>query len=214
MKTFLIIGLGKFGHHLCKRLIHYNCEVMIVDTKEENLEDLLPIVTNAKIGDCANPDVVKSLGVKNFDACFVCIAEDFQHSLEVTSLLKEMGAKKVISRAERDVQAKFLLRNGADEVIYPDKDIAERVARKFSKNHIYDYIVIDEEHSIYEVLPFKDIVGKTILESDFRNKYKANIIGYKKQGIATMLTTPDYVFKEDEHLIIVGRNTDIEKYLD
>ena len=151
MKSILIIGMGKFGHHLCANLAKLDNEIMVVDEKEEMLEDLLPIVTSAKIGDCTNEDVLRSLGVRNFDICFVCIGTNFQSSLEITSLIKELGAKYVISKANRDIHAKFLLRNGADEVIYPDRDIAEKLAVRVSANHVFDYIELTEEYSIYEI---------------------------------------------------------------
>ena len=138
MKTILMIGMGKFGHHLCQNLARLGNEIMIVDDREEVLEDLLPVVTSAKIGDCTNEEVLKSLGVRNFDLCFVCIGTNFQSSLEITSLLKEMGAKYVISKANRDIHAKFLLRNGADEVLYPDRDIAVKLAVIVSANHVFD----------------------------------------------------------------------------
>ena len=123
MKSVLIIGMGKFGHHLCKDLIALDNDVMIIDQQEERVSDLISLVTNVQIGDCTNPQVIKNLGVGNFDIVFVCIGTNFQSSLEITSLVKEMGARYVISKANRDVHAKFLLRNGADEVIYPDRDI-------------------------------------------------------------------------------------------
>ena len=138
MKSILIIGLGRFGTHLCQDLAKLDNEIMIVDKDEASLEDLLPLVVSAKIGDCTNEKVLKSLGVGNFDYCFVCIGENFQSSLEITSLLKDLGAKYVVSKANRDIHAKFLLRNGADEVIYPDRDIAEKVAVRFSANQVFD----------------------------------------------------------------------------
>ena len=131
MKSILIIGLGRFGTHLCQDLAKLDNEIMIVDKDEASLEDLLPLVVSAKIGDCTNEKVLKSLGVGNFDYCFVCIGENFQSSLEITSLLKDLGAKYVVSKANRDIHAKFLLRNGADEVIYPDRDIAEKLQSVF-----------------------------------------------------------------------------------
>lgn len=140
MKSILIIGLGRFGTHLCQDLARLDNEIMIVDKDEASLEDLLPLVVSAKIGDCTNEKVLKSLGVGNFDYCFVCIGENFQSSLEITSLLKDLGAKYVVSKANRDIHAKFLLRNGADEVIYPDRDIAEKVAVRFSANQVFDYV--------------------------------------------------------------------------
>ena len=138
MKSILIIGLGRFGTHLCQDLAKLDNEIMIVDKDEASLEDLLPLVVSAKIGDCTNEKVLKSLGVGNFDYCFVCIGENFQSSLEITSLLKDLGAKYVLRKANRDIHAKFLLRNGADEVIYPDRDIAEKVAVRFSANQVFD----------------------------------------------------------------------------
>ena len=147
MKSVLIIGMGKFGHHLCKDLIALDNDVMIIDQQEERVSDLISLVTNVQIGDCTNPQVIKNLGVGNFDIVFVCIGTNFQSSLEITSLVKEMGARYVISKANRDVHAKFLLRNGADEVIYPDRDIAEKLARRCSANHVFDYIELDDEYS-------------------------------------------------------------------
>lgn len=158
MKSVLIIGMGKFGYHLCRKLAELGNQILAVDEKEEALEEVLPIVTSAKIGDCTKVDVLKTLGVDNFDYCFVCIGENFQGSLEITSLLKEMGAKYVISKAVRDIQAKFLLRNGADEVIYPDRDIAERLANRCSASHVFDYIELSRECSIYEILPLANWV--------------------------------------------------------
>ena len=148
MKSFLIIGLGRFGAHLCRNLSKLDNEIMIVDKEEEKLQDLLPFVVSAKIGDCTNEKVLNSLGVGNFDICFVCIGNNFQSSLEITSLIKEAGAAYVVSKADRDIHAKFLLRNGADEVIYPDRDIADKVAVRFSANQVFDYVELGKGFSI------------------------------------------------------------------
>ncbi len=213
MKSILIIGMGKFGHHLCMNLARLGNEIMIVDDREEVLEDLLPIVTSAKIGDCTNEEVLKTLGVRNFDICFVCIGTNFQSSLEITSLLKEMGAKYVISKANRDIHAKFLLRNGADEVIYPDRDIAEKLAVKVSANHVFDYIELTEEHSIYEIPLIREWVGRTIADIDIRAKYHVNVLGTKKDGELSLLPGADYVLKKEEHLMVLGRNEDVDRIL-
>ena len=153
MKSILIIGMGRFGRHLCRNLAALGNQIMVVDELEENLEEMLPYVVSAKIGDCTNEAVLKSLGIDNFDICFVCIGTNFQSSLEITSLVKEMGARYVVSKANRDIHAKFLLRNGADEVIYPDRDIAEKLAVRYSANHVFDYIELTDEFSIYEIPP-------------------------------------------------------------
>ena len=112
MKSILIIGMGKFGHHLCTELIKSNNEVMVMDINEEKVRDLIYDVSKAQVGDCSDPKILKGINVPQFDIVFVCIGTNFQSSLEITCLVKEMGAKYVVSKANRDVHAKFLLRNG------------------------------------------------------------------------------------------------------
>ncbi len=209
MKSILIIGMGRFGQHLCRKLMELENEVMIVDQKEETLEELLPYVTNAKVGDCTKVEVLKSFGIRNFDVCIVCIGTNFQSSLEITSSLKELGAKRVISKATRDVQAKFLLRNGADEVIYPDRDIAERLAVRVTANHVFDYIEMGD-YGIYEIPPLKEWLGKSIKEVNFRVKYHVSILGTKKNGETNLLPPAEHTFREDEHLMVIGQKKDVE----
>lgn len=213
MKSILIIGMGRFGHHLCKNLAELGNEIMIVDEKEEVLEDLLPIVTSAQIGDCTNEEVLKSLGIENFDLCIVCIGTNFQSSLEITSLLKELGAQYVISKANRDIHAKFLLRNGADEVIYPDRDIAEELAVRVSANHVFDYIELTDEYSIYEIPLCEEWAGRTIGDINIRAKYHVNVLGTKKDGKLALMPGADYVLSSDEHMMVLGRNEDVDKIL-
>lgn len=214
MKSILIIGLGRFGSHLCRNLSELYNEIMIVDQDESKLEDLLPYVVDAKIGDCTNEKVLKSLGVSNFDLCFVCIGNTFQSSLEITSLLKDLGAKYVVSKANRDIHAKFLLRNGADEVIYPDRDIAEKVAVRFSANHVFDYVELGNGFSIYEISPLPEWLGRTILDVNVRSIYNTNIIGVKTAKGSMLLTPgPDYVFNQDEHLMVIGHQKDVEQII-
>ena len=213
MKSILIIGMGKVGHHLCHNLAKLDNEIMIVDEREEMVEELLPVVTSAKIGDCTNEEVLRSLGVRNFDLCFVGRGTNFQSSLEITSLIKELGAKYGISKANRDIHAKFLLRNGADEVIYPDRDIAEKLAVRVSANHVFDYIELTEEYSIYEIPIMKTWAGKSIGEVDIRAKYHVNVLGMKKDGKLDLLPGANYVMREDEHIMVLGRKEDIDGVL-
>lgn len=214
MKSILIIGMGRFGRHLCQNFSELGNQIMIVDEKEETLEEMLPYVVSAKIGDCTNEAVLRSLGISNFDICFVCIGTNFQSSLEITSMVKELGGRYVISKANRDIQAKFLLRNGADEVIYPDRDIAEKLAVRYSANHIFDYIELTNEYSIYEIPPLPEWVGKSLKETGIRNKYHINILGVKKNGKAKLMPQADYVIREDEHLMAIGKKTDMNHILD
>lgn len=213
MKSVLIIGMGRFGRHLAKKFVELKNEVMIIDIIEERVNEMAPIVTTAEIGDCTNPEVLNSIGVGNFDVCFVCIGSNFQSSLEVTSLLKELGGKYVVSKAGREIQAKFLLRNGADEVIYPEKDLAEKSAIRFSANHVFDYIELTNGYSIFEISPLQLWLGKTIAEVSIRDKYQMNILAVKANGEVLPLPKADYVFKEDEHLIVAGKKNEMVKFL-
>lgn len=215
MKSILIIGMGRFGHHLAKNFLEHGHDVMIVDEDEERLEDLAPYATSTKIGDCTKEEVLKSIGIRNFDVVFVCIGTNFQSSLEITSLVKDLGAQRVISKATRDIQAKFLLRNGADEVIYPDKDIAEKWAERYSLDNIFDYIDLPGAFGIYEMAPLKEWLGKSIRESNIAAKYKVSILGVKKAHDEQMSVMPsaDYVIKETDHLMIMAANEVAEKLL-
>lgn len=214
MKSFLVIGLGRFGNHLCQDLVNLGSEVMIIDKDEAAVQDLLECATTVKIGDCTKEEVLRSLGVGNFDVCFVCIGSNFQSSLEVTSLLKDLGAKYVVSKASRDIHAKFLLRNGADEVIYPDKDIAERVAVKYSANHVFDYFELHSDYSIFEIQPKKTWIGHSIAEANIRAKYNVSIFGIQKGDQLNMLPKPDYIMTKEDHLMVVGLKKDISKLLE
>jgi len=151
MKSILLIGLGRFGATMAMKLHELKHEVMAIDISEERINAILPYVTSAQIGDCTNEQYMSSIGVRNFDLCIVAIGDNFQSSLETTALLKDLGAKFVLSRANRDIHAKFLLRNGADQVVYPEKEMAIRSAVRYSTDNIFDYIELTPDHSIYEV---------------------------------------------------------------
>ena len=182
MKSILLIGLGRFGKHIALHLNHLGHQVMAVDTSEERVEAVLPLVTNAQIGDSTNADFLESLGVRNYDVCIVAIGSNFQSSLETTSLLSELGARFVVSRAATDVQEKFLLRNGANEVVYPEKQLAKWTAIRYSADHILDYIELDENHAMFEIPIPKDWADHSIGELDIRKKFNINIMGIKKSG--------------------------------
>ncbi len=203
--------MGSFGHHLCLSMAKQrDVEMMIVDKSSDVLEDLLPYVVSAKVGDCCDEKVLRSFGVDEFDACYVCIGGDFQNSIQITSLLKDLGARRVIAKADEDVQAKFLLRNGADQVIYPERDIAERIAITAGSNRIFDFIELSEDLGVYEVKPMKKWIGKTIREVNVRVNYNVSILAYRKDGKLVPMPSPDYVFVEDEHLMVISSKNDID----
>ena len=210
MKSVLIVGAGQFGIHIAKRMSKMRCEILAVDSEEECINSILPFVTNAQIGDSTNADFMSSLGIPAYDVCIVTISDSFQDSLETTALLKELGAKKVISRAQNDVQEKFLLRNGADETVYPEKQTAIRLATKEASDDILDMFQLDHNINIYEVRVPRARHKKTIAELDIRKRHNLNIIAIRVED-QLVLPTPDMVLDTKDAMLLLGSMKDIQK---
>lgn len=211
MKSILLVGLGRFGRHIAMKLNELNHQVMAIDIQEKRVEAVLPYVTNAQIGDGTDAEFLRSLGVRNFDVCIVAIGDNFQNSLETTSLLKELGAPLVVSRAARDVHAKFLLRNGADEIVYPEKQLASWTAIRYSADHIFDYIELDGEYAIFEIAIPDSWTGRTIGNLDIRKKYNINIMALKRDGKLNMNISTETVLHPDETMLVLGDMKSIHK---
>ena len=211
MKSILLIGLNNFGFLMARQLHNLGHEIMAVDINEERVNSILPLVTDAQIGDSTNEAFLRSLGVNNFDVCIVTISSNFQSSLETTSLLKELGGKLVVSRANREVQAKFLLRNGADEVIIPEKQVAEWAAIRYASNHILDYIKLDENNAIFEVTVPAAWAGKTVGEIDIRTEYGVNIMAVKENGKMDLSVTPDTVLEANKTMLVLGEHKALQR---
>ena len=214
MKSILLIGVGRFGKHIAMKLNELGHEVMAIDINEERINEILPYVVGAQIGNSTNFEFLRSLGINNYDICIVAISSDFQSSLETTSLLKELGAKMVVSRAERDVQAKFLLRNGADEVVYPERQVAEWAAIRYSADHIMDYIELDEKYAIFEVMVPENWVGRSIGQIDIRKKYSINILGIKYNDKMNIVIAPDIILTREMSLLVMGEYKTLQKCFD
>lgn len=213
-KSILIVGMSRFAQYLCESLLEYNNQIMIVDKNEERIEIMAPLVTSAIVADFTKEESVKNVGVGDFDLCFVCMGDDFQNNLEVTCLLKEMGAKYVISLSRSEKHTKFLLRNGADEVIHPDKDMSQRYAVTYSNDNLFEYIELEEDYSIYEIAPLKEWVGKTLVQANIRAKYNVSVICIKgadnKMNIAPGIA---YKIKATDHLMVIAHSNDINKII-
>lgn len=211
MKSVLLVGLGRFGRHIAEKLDELHHQVMAIDINEKRVGKVLPYVTNAQIGDSTDEEFMESLGISNFDVCIVAIGENFQSSLETTSLLKELGAKLVVSRAGRDVHAKFLLKNGADEVVYPEKQLAAWTAIRYTAEHIFDYVELDAEHAIFELSIPDSWIGKTVGQLDIRNRNNINIMAFKYRGIMNMNIRSDTQIQPDNTMLVLGNIKDIQK---
>ena len=213
MKSILVIGLGRFGRHMAKKFSEQNNDVMAIDINEERINNVLPVVTNALIGDATNEQFMETIGVRDFDLCVVAIGDNFQSSLETTALLKDLGAKFILARASRDVHAKFLLRNGADDVIYTEKETAERLAVKYGSDNIFNYIELNEEYSIYEIAVPSSWLNKSILKVNVRSKYGISILATKQGNNIFPLPKPEHVFTDSESLMILGKNEDVSRFI-
>ena len=213
MKSILIIGLGRFGRHMAKKFCEQNNDVMAIDINEERINNVLSVVTNALIGDATNEQFMETIGVRDFDLCVVAIGDNFQSSLETTALLKDLGAKFVLARASRDVHAKFLLRNGADDVIYTEKETAERLAVKYGSDNIFNYIELNDEYSIYEIAVPSSWLNKSILKVNVRSKYGISILATKQGNNIYPLPKPEHVFTDSESLMILGKNEDVSRFI-
>ena len=211
MKSVLLIGLGRFGKFIAIKLHSMGHQIMAVDTNEERVNSVLPYVTNAQIGDSTNEAFLSSLGIRNYDACIVAIGDNFQNSLETAYLLKELGAKKVIARASREIQEKFLLHNGADEVVYPEKQLASWTAIRCSSEHILEYIELDDEYAIFELAAPMEWVGKTIVQLDIRKRFGINVLGIRENGKLNMSITPDTMLCYDTSLLVLGHEKAVHK---
>ena len=213
MKSILLVGLGRFGRHMAMEFYRQKHEVMAVDLDEERVNDVLPYVTNAQIGDCTNEHFVASLGVRNFDLCVVAIGDNFQSSLETTALLKDYGAKFVLARASRDVHAKFLLRNGADEVIYLEKEMAIRAATTYSNDRLFDFIQLAPDYCLCEVAMPKRWIGKTVVDLEVRTRFRVSVMGVKKDEELDLMPGSTHILQADERILLLGRNEDLQQFL-
>ena len=209
MKSILIIGLGRFGRHMAQKFIENGHEVMGIDFKEDRADDAVGILQQIMIGDATEERFMESLGVSNFDLVVIAIGENFQTVLEVTVLLKDLGCKYIVARATRDVHKKLLLRNGADYVVYAEREVAERLAIKFGADNIFDYVELTPEIGIYEIAVPEKWKGKSMVDLSIRTKYHVSVMATKKQGKIFPLPHPTHVFEEDESVMVMGTMDDI-----
>lgn len=211
MKSILVIGMGRFGRHFAERMQELGNDVMIIDKDPDVIDEIAHEFTDAHIGDCCNEAVLSSLGINNFDICFVTIGEDFQASLEITSMLKEHGAAYVVSKARTERQATLLSKIGADEVVYPEREISDKLAIRYNADNIFDYIQLTSEYSIFEIPCCSKWINKSVGELDVRNKFNVNIIAVKCDNVLQIAPGADYIFKESDHLVVIGKASDVFK---
>lgn len=213
MVSVLLIGMGKFGRTLGEKLLGMGDEVMIVDRNEDAINSLASKYTNALIANCMNEENLSAMDIPSFDVCVVAIGDDFQSSLEITSILKDLGAKKIISRATTEIQRKLLLRMGADEVIYPDMDIAEKLAVRLNSRNVINYIDIDADYSIFEISVPAKWVDRKLIDVNPRVKYGMNILTVKKGRQVIASLDGNYVFEAEDQIVVFGNTERILAFM-
>ena len=213
MKNVLLIGLGRFGRHMAQKLTDLHHQVLVIDKDEHKVQEAMSYVTNGQIGDAADPALIDSLGVKDFDLCVVTMSHDLQASLEITALLKKKGAPYVLVRVSRDTHAQFLLACGADEIIYPEKEMADWAAVRYSGDHIYDYTRLSPDYAIYETEIPGSWIGHTVIDLGVRQRYHLNILALRRDGNVDPMFDSSCVFRANDRVILLGSDKDVQKFL-
>ena len=213
MKNVLLIGLGRFGRHMAQKMSDMDHQILAIDKSEHKVQEAMSYVTNAEIGDATDPALIATLGVKDFDLCVVTMSHDLQASLEITALLKENGAPFVLVRVSRDTHARFLLACGADEIIYPEKQMADWAAVRYTGDHVYDYTRLSPDHAIYETEIPDSWIGHTVVDLGVRQRYRLDILALRRDGNVDPMFGPATVLQAGDRIILLGSDKDVQKFL-
>lgn len=210
MKNVLVIGAGRFGRYTIRKLHDMGHQILVIDREESRINKILNLVSDARIGDSTNQEFMETLGVRDYDLCIVAIGDNFLASLETVFLLNELGCKRVIARATTGSQEKFLLRNGAEAVVYPERQLGSWTAIRYSSDNISNYIELSDGYSIFEMAVPKAWDGKKIGEINIRRKYQLNILGIKDPRM-NMNITNDTVLYYGQNMLVLGRYENVQK---
>ena len=208
-KSVLIIGIGKFGAHLAEKMQDLGHDVLIFDRNEAAIEGLSTRFADAQVGDFTNEDVLREIDVASYDVVCVTLGDDFEASMVTTMLLKRLGAKYVVVRARSEIECDLLRKVGADEIVYADGDATDRLAMRMGGNNILDYIQLTGGYAIFEVPILKSWAGKSIAELEVRSRYKVNIVAIKNEEMLDPTPSPDYRFKPDDKILVIGKSRDV-----
>lgn len=209
-KNFLVLGAGRFGISVAETLDYLGHEVCVIDKNADIIQDIAENVTHAIVGDCCEATVLKSIGAANFDTVIVALSEDMQASILATVLLKEMGVKNVMTRATDEMHRKILEKVGADEVLMPEREMGERLAHMLVAKKRFHDLELSSEFSVVQIECPSKWVGRNPVSLDARNRYGINIIAVERGDDVLMALTDDDVFKRDDIIVIVGKNSDIK----
>lgn len=211
MKQFIVLGLGRFGSAVATTLVELGHEVLGVDNDEERVDALKDKITQAVQADISEEKVLTELGVKNFDAAIVCIGTDLETSILVTMMLKEMGLKYIIAKAQNNLHAKVLEKIGVNKVVFPERDMGARIARRLITPNIKDYVELEPDYNIIEIKVLPEFIDKTLSELDMRNKYGINVLAIKRNDSLNISPRAKDVIKKGDFLIVIGETKKINE---
>lgn len=214
-QSFAIIGLGRFGGSICRTLIESGQEVLAIDSSEDRVNEYMNIATHTVVANAQDEMTLRSLGIRNFDHVIVAIGEDIQASILVTLMVKEMGVPNILAKAQNEYHARVLEKIGADRVVHPERDMGQRIAHNLVSKNILDYLELSDEFSLAEInVTNRKFYGKTLDELDFRQRFGLNVMAIRR-GKQDPIVAPaaDEVVQKDDHLVVIGRDEDVN-YLD
>ncbi len=211
-KQFAVIGMGRFGSSVAKSLYQLGFEVLAIDSSEERTQDIVDVVTHAVQADSTDEDALKAIGIRNFDVVVVAIGQDIQSSILTTLILKDLGVETIIVKAQNELHGKVLDKIGADKVIFPERDMGQRVAHHLISPNILDFIELSDDYSIVEIKATPRMIGKSLRDLDIRAKYGCNVMAIKTQQKMNIAPHATDLIQEDDILVVVGENQDLKKF--
>ncbi|WP_409275420.1 potassium channel family protein [Neobacillus sp. SCS-31] len=211
-KDFAVIGLGRFGGSICRRLSELGMEVLAMDNNEERVNEYASIASHAILGDSTDEAVLKAIGIRNFDHVIVAIGDNIQASILTTLILKELGVKHVTAKALNDYHEKVLIKIGADVVAHPERDMGIRIANNISTTTVLDYLDLSDEHSIVEIVANERLGGNTIIGLNIRARYGINIVAIKRGNDIIVSPLASEKIWLGDVLIVIGADVDIERF--
>lgn len=210
-KQFVIIGCGRFGSSVAKTLCSMGNEVLVIDQSEETIQNIADNVTHAVQADASDENTLKSIGIRNFDVAVITIGSDIQSSILITLMVKELGIKYVVAKAQNEMHAKVLYKIGADRVVFPEREMGVRVAHNLISSNIMDYIELAPEYSIVEVACLSEWIGKSLMEVNIRSTYGLNVMAIKHGPDINISPDADSKLLEGDVLVVIGHNDDLRK---
>ncbi|AKU27566.1 TrkA family potassium uptake protein [Anoxybacillus geothermalis] len=211
-KQFAVIGLGRFGGSICRTLSEQGMEVLAIDIDEDRVNEFAAVASHAVVGDTTDENVLKSLGIRNFDHVIVAIGDNIQASILTTLILKELGVNHITVKATNDYHEKVLKKIGADQIVHPERDMGERIAHNLISNNVLDYLELSDKYSIVEIVASERLDGHSLLELDIRARYGINIVAIKRGTSVIVSPLASEIIRKGDVLVVIGADSDIDRF--